>query len=169
MINLFASKSDWMQSTGNGEITFDDSGITMTPINTIGTAYVANKMGQGKISFTYQVEYAQGVDPFKSDQDNYQVFFGVLFSNSPANIVSPNAALSIPWEAPAGIRTCWLSTRKCRGMSRTGQTGRSYPAPLSTGGSHDYTRWSSVERRTRPISTIPASSMKARFPLFISL
>ena len=65
MINLFASKSDWMQSTGNGEITFDDSGITMTPINTIGTAYVANKMGQGKISFTYQVEYAQGVDPFK--------------------------------------------------------------------------------------------------------
>ena len=146
MINLFASKSDWMQSTGNGEITFDDSGITMTPINTIGTAYVANKMGQGKISFTYQVEYAQGVDPFKSDQDNYQVFFGVLFSNSPANIVSPNAALSIPWEAPGGYPYMLAFDTEVQGnepdrAKQVGLTLRRYQA----GGSHDYTRWSSVE------------------------
>lgn len=166
-LNLFASRSDWMHSQGKGEISFNDSGLTLTPIDTVGSAYIVNKMGQGKIRFTYQVEYAEGVDAFKSDADNYQTFFGVLFSNSPADVVTPNGSLSIPWDAPGGYPYMVAFDTEVQGnepdrAKQVGLTLRRYRA----GGSHDYTRWSSVEPKEATYINTSGVQYESKVPDF---
>ena len=166
-LNLFASRSDWMHSQGRGEIAFNDSGLTLTPIDTIGSAFIANKMGQGKIRFTYQVEYAEGVDAFKSDTDNYQTFFGVLFANSPAGVVTPNGSLSIPWDVPGGYPYMVAFDTEVQGnepdrAKQVGLTLRRYQA----GGSHDYTRWSSVEPKEATYINTSGVQYESKVPDF---
>lgn len=146
--NLFASKGDWDPTTDvNGAVVWEDNELVITPIYVVGSTYLDAKMGQGKISFTYQLEYADGVPPFTPETPEYQCFFGVTFLNAPANVTNPSGnSLAIPFGGAVGGYPYMVAfdgeTQGDSGVRATqlGLTLRRY----NFNGSHDYTRWSSV-------------------------
>lgn len=166
-INIFANKGDWANNSGKGSVGFAGNTLTLTPIDVVGSAYTGAVLGQGKISFTYQLEYAEGVDPFTPADTHYQCFFGVLFSNSPTDITVPNASLSCPWSAPGGYPYMVAFDSEIQGgeddrLKQLGLTLRRYKAV----GSHDFTRWSSVEPTNATYVNSSGQTYESKIPDF---
>lgn len=166
-VNVLANKGEWAHNAGSGAVAFSDGGLLITPIGIVGTAYTGAVFGQGKIAFTYQLEYAEGVDPFTPDTPEYQCFFGVLFGNSPADVTVPNGTLSTPWSAPGGYPYMLAFDSETQGgednrLKQLGLTLRRYQAT----GSHDYTRWSSVDPTEETFVNTAGQSYESKVPAF---
>lgn len=168
-VNLFESERDWDISTGQIKnlVKFEDGQLEITPIDTTGATYTAVSMGQGKISFTYQLEYADGVVPFTADTPEYQCFFGLTFLNSPGGIVVPTGELAVPWNYVGGYpyMVCFdteLQGKETNRVKQVGLTLRRYKAA----GSHDYTRWSSVEPTEEIFHNNAGAEYESKIPAF---
>lgn len=145
-VNLFESKGDWEhRSDAKGAIQFDGKELEITPIGIGGSTFCASKFSEGRLSFTYQLEYAEGVDPITPEDSEYQVFFGLLFGNNPEG-VAPSGGMFCPYNVRGGYPYMVCFDTETQGgettrLKQLGLTLRRYKAE----GSHDYTRWSSVE------------------------
>lgn len=159
-VNLFAEEGSWRHNRSgslNADcIVFENGEMSLTPRSTIGSTYVGKAMGQGRISFTYQItpnEYydmttADGREEYAENIQAANVFFGVTFLNSPRG-VKPSGTLAIPFNEGAGgfpYMVAFDTEKQNNGhdpvrAKQLGLTVRRY----KYGGSHDYTRWSSVE------------------------
>ncbi len=158
-VNLFETESDWKHnksgSTNPDCVKFENGVLKVTPRYVVGSTYCARAMGQGRISFTYQMSYPDNVS-METPEDladqidwvkNNDFFFGVLFSNSPLN-VRPSGDLAVPFNEGAGgfpYMVAFDSEKQNVGQDPTrntqlGLTLRRYKFE----GSHDFTRWSSV-------------------------
>lgn len=168
-VNLFESDRDWDNSTGTVKnlIKFEDGELEITPIDTTGTTYTAASMGQGKISFTYQLEYAEDVPQFTEDTPEYQCFFGLTFLNSPDGIAVPTGELAVPWNYVGGYPYMVCFDTEVQGkeenrLKQLGLTLRRYKAA----GSHDYTRWSSVEPTEEIFHNNAGAEYESKIPAF---
>jgi len=166
-VNILGAKGDWAHNAVRGESGFEGSELVITPIDAVGSAWTGGSLGQGKISFTYQLEYAEGVDPFTPEDTQYQCFFGVLFSNSPASVTVPNGSLAIPWDAAGGYPYMLAFDSETQGgeadrCKQLGLTLRRYQAV----GSHDFTRWSSVEPTEATYVNSSGQSYQSKIPEF---
>lgn len=149
-INLFSAKGDWdFTSDVKNTIAFDGRTMEFTPVGLGGSTFCANKIGEGKISFTYRLEYAEASimeSIFDPEDHTYPFFFGILFANNPPTVVNPTASqLAIPFSALGGYPYMVAFDTEVQGgepnrVKQLGLTLRRYKA----GGSHDYTRWSSI-------------------------
>ena len=158
-VNLFANENDWKHNKSGSAnpdcVKFEKGVLQVTPRYVVGSTYCARAMGQGRISFTYQMSYPDNV-PLDTPEDlvdqidwikNNDFFFGVLFSNSPLN-VRPSGDLAVPFNEGAGgfpYMVAFDSEKQNAGQDPTrntqlGLTLRRYKFE----GSHDFTRWSSV-------------------------
>ncbi len=149
-INLFEKKSNWaFASDAKNSITLDTREMEITPIGITTATYCVSKMGESKISFTYQLEYA---DPsikdaiFDPTDHTYPFFFGVLFANNPPAVINATPNLGVPYGVPGGYPYMLAFDLEVQGAepNRVKQCGmmlRRYKA----GGSHDYTIWAATD------------------------
>ncbi|WP_251546046.1 hypothetical protein [Pumilibacter intestinalis] len=145
-VNIFAMKSDWQKgSSTSGLIEWNENGgLSITPVSTVGTVYTGAKMGEGKISFTYKLEYDEGLDPM-TEETRWNSFFGVMFGNSPTGVTATGPALACPWEANGGYPYMLAFNTEVQGnkdarMSEFGMQLRRY----GHDGDQSFTKWNTV-------------------------
>lgn len=146
-------ESDWRLNPSGGDIKFASKTASFTPVLTQGATY-SEMMGDGTISFNYQVEYPQdlldsGDAPFKAENaGDYPSFFGVTFLNSPEGVTTASSTLAVPFDTIGGFpymvafdyEPQTLKEDNETQFSQLGLTLRRYKYD----GGHDFTKWSTV-------------------------
>ena len=154
-IDLFTNKNDWVFQQNLGSVRFNDDreleiiGVGTPAVQGINTAvYTRQKFGSGKISFDFQIEFGPGVDMgdyHAGSEWLVSCFFGVLFLQN-IEVSNPTGSVGVPFDIPGGYpyMLCFdteVSGGEANREKQLGLTLRRY----KYGGSHDYTRWSTVE------------------------
>lgn len=127
-IDLFTNKNDWVFQQNLGSVRFNDDreleiiGVGTPAVQGINTAvYTRQKFGSGKISFDFQIEFGPGVDMgdyHAGSEWLVSCFFGVLFLQN-IEVSNPTGSVGVPFDIPADIPICSVSTRRCRAGRRT--------------------------------------------------
>ncbi len=168
-------ESDWRLNPSGGDIKFSSRTASFTPIRTQGATY-SEMMGDGTISFNYQVEYPQdlldlGDAPFKAaNAGDYPSFFGVTFLNSPEGVTTPSSTLAVPFDTIGGFpymvafdnEPQTLKENNEAQFSQLGLTLRRYKAD----GGHDFTKWSTVNPTDDTYFNNAGNPYESKIPAF---
>lgn len=181
-VNLFANESDWKHNKDGSNnpdcVKFENGVLKVTPKYVVGSAYCAKAMGQGRISFTYKITYPDNVDVSTDAKlqeqiewvEEHDFFFGVLFANSPLN-VKPSERLAVPFDDAGGFpyMVAFDSEKQNGGNDavRPTQLGLTLRRYKSTG-SHDFTRWSSVNPTDATYLNTEKVSYESKIPAYNS-
>ena len=174
--DMLSSTKDWIFQQNAGFAGFNDEreieiiGVGENGGGGINSAvYTKRKYGSGKISFDFQLDFGPGVS-----KDDYQAgsewlvscFFGVLFMQN-IEVKSPSASIGIPWDVPGGYpyMLCFdteTSGGEANRVKQLGLTLRRY----KYGGSHDFTRWSTVEPTEETFVNSAGNEYESKIPDF---
>lgn len=176
-VNLLADENNWKHNkTGSNNpdcVKFENGVLKVTPKYVVGSTYCAKALGQGRISFTYQLSYPDNVPLDTADDLAEQIewvkehdfFFGVLFGNSPVN-VKPSGDLAVPFNEGAGgfpYMVAFDSEKQGDDPVRATQLGLTLRRYKSEG-SHDFTRWSSVNPTEATYINNDGKSYESKIP-----
>ncbi|MGN1062002.1 MAG: hypothetical protein ACI4RO_02645 [Candidatus Scatosoma sp.] len=168
-------ESDWKLNPCEGRIEFSSMTASFTPKNVHGATYT-EQMGDGTISFNYQVEYPEdllstGDAPFKAENaGDYPSFFGVTFLNTPEGVTSASGTISVPFQATGGFpymvafdyEPQTIKSQNETQFSQLGLTLRRY----KYGGGHDFTKWSTVNPTNDIYYNNVGNAYESKIPAF---
>lgn len=175
-IDLFTNKNDWIFQTNQGVAGFNDErelefiGVSSPSSGGVNTAvYTKQKFGSGKISFDFQIDFGPGVDPSDYHYGSewlVSCFFGVLFLQN-IEVNTPTPSIGIPFDIPGGYPYMLCFDTEVSGgeenrAKQLGLTLRRY----KYGGSHDYTRWSTVEPTEETFTNSLGQPYESKIPDF---
>lgn len=175
-IDLFTNKSDWVVQENLGSTKFNDEheleiiGVGSASTGAVNTAvYTRQKFGSGKIAFDFTVEFGEGVD--KTDYHAgsewlVSCFFGVMFLQN-VEVNNPTGSVGVPWDTPGGYpyMLCFdteTSGGEANRAKQLGLTLRRY----KFSGSHNYTRWSTVEPTNETFYNSLGEAYESKVPDF---
>lgn len=171
-IRPLENAKQWKLTRTTSFIELNDNGeLIMVPTdgasNLQGAIYNAVQVGNGSFEFSYQLDYADGVDPY-TYEDHSASFFGLMFQN---NLQVQSDEVTAENSIPFPARDCYPymlafdtenggPSAQTNRMKQKGLTLRRYPYD----GHHNYTRWSTVDPTEETFLTDTGRTYESKIP-----